>query len=258
MIEEDITKDFQQKVCAEIRLFSEGIDRFRVSTPFTWDDGDHLVIILKLVNSGWKLTDEGHTYMHLTYDIDENDLHRGTRNTIINNVLSAYGVEDMEGELISQVREGEFGNALYSYIQALLKLSDLTFLTRERVRSTFMEDFRELISETVPPERYGFYWHHPQFDSQKIYTVDCRINGDVNPLFVYALPNDDRTRDATIALLQFEKWRLSFRSLAIFENQENINRKVLARFSDVGDKQFSSLSGTNRERIKRYISNSTE
>jgi hypothetical protein len=72
------------------------------------------------------------------------------------------------------------------------------------------------------------------------------------PLFVQALPNDDKTRDATITLLQFEKWGLAYRTMAIFKDQEQINRKVLARFSDVSEKQFSSLS-VNRERIRRYI-----
>ena len=63
---------------------------------------------------------------------------------------------------------------------------------------------------------------------------------------------DDKTRDATITLLQFEKWGVPFRSLAVFENQEDISRKVLARYSDVCEKQFSSLAA-NRDRIKRFI-----
>ena len=73
---EAIEQDFHRKVSQKIRLSGEGIGRFRVFTPFLFDDGDHLAIVLKKEGTRWVLSDEAHTYMHLTYDIEEKDLHR--------------------------------------------------------------------------------------------------------------------------------------------------------------------------------------
>lgn len=254
---ETIERDFHEKVSAKVRLEAEGLDRFRVLTPFVFEDGDHLSIVLKKDQSGWMLSDEANTYMRLTYDIEESDLHKGTRQKIISNALSVFQVEDRNGELMIEVPDGRYGDALYSFVQALLRIADVSYLSRERVRSTFMEDFRALMNEAMPEKRRVFDWCDPERDPRAMYTVDCRINGMRVPLFVYALPNDGKARDATIALLQFEKWGIPFRSLAIFEDQESINRKVLARLSDVCEKQFSSLTA-NRERIGHFLNASIE
>lgn len=249
---EAIQTDFRRKVGDTVRLAEEGVNRYRVFTPFLFEDGDHLAIVIRRDGNRWTLTDEGHTYMHLTYDLDEKDLQRGNRQKIITNALSMFSIEDRDGELLLKVPEERYGDALFSFVQALLKVSDVTFLSRERVRSTFMEDFRSFMEATVPADRRVFDWFDPQHDPEGKYTVDCRLNGMPKPIMVYALPSDDRVRDATISLLQFERWNVPHRSLAVFEDQEEVNRKVLARFSDMCEKQFSSL-GANKDRIGAYL-----
>lgn len=150
---ETIERDFKQKVCDQLRIASEGMDRYRVFTPFLFEDGDHLAIVLKREGEQWILSDEGHTYMHLTYDIDEKDLQRGTRQKIISNALTAFALEDRAGELLIKIPDERYGDALYSFVQGLLKISDVSYLSRERARSTFLDDFRAFISEHVAEDR---------------------------------------------------------------------------------------------------------
>jgi hypothetical protein len=250
---ETIETDFKRKVCEEVRLLPEGVNRYRVFTPFMFDDGDHLAVVLRHEADRWVLSDEGHTYMHLTYQIDEKDFQKGTRQKVITNALDAFSVEDREGELIIPIPDEKYGDALFSFVQALIKITDVAYLSRERVKSTFLEDFRKLLTENLPNDRFSFNWRDQHHDPEGKYLVDCRINGNIpKPIYTFALPNDDKVRDATIALLNFERWNHSFHSVAIFEDHEQINRKVLARFSDICEKQFSSL-GANRDRIVKYL-----
>ncbi|MBD2353767.1 DUF1828 domain-containing protein [Tolypothrix sp. FACHB-123] len=252
MITDAITQEFKRKVCEEIRLLEEGKDRFRVFTPFRFDDGDHLAIVLKKEKENWLLSDEGHTYLHLSYRINPIDLATGTRRELIEYALQEFQVEDRYGELIIRINENEYGNALFSFAQALLKISDINYLSRERVKYTFYEDFRSLIEKNVPKNRYTFEWHDPQHDPDGVYEVDCYINHLKTPLYIYALPNDNKVKDATISLFQFEKWQNNFYPVAIFQDESAISKKVLKKFSKVCEKQFPNFKN-NQEEIIVYL-----
>ncbi len=49
-----IEKQFKQKISDKITLAPEGKERFRIFTPFMFEDGDHLVTLLKKTAIGSK------------------------------------------------------------------------------------------------------------------------------------------------------------------------------------------------------------
>lgn len=252
MNESAIKDDFKNRVSEQIDLELEGESRYRIKAPFRFEDGDHFSIVLKKDANGWYLSDEAHTIMHLSYWLDDLDIGSGNRHEIVQNSLATFGVENRDGEFVIPVVEHRFGDALFDFVQALTKVTDVSFLRRERVRSTFMDDFKNFIQSHVAPERITFDWSDPTHDPKGHYPVDCRINGMPRPLFVYALPSDTRVKDATITLLKFEQWDMQFQSLGIFESQEHVQARTLARFTDVCDKTFSSLTG-NIDRIEHHL-----
>jgi len=246
----DVQEDFKEKVCEEIRLIPEGLSRYVVSHPFTFDDGDHYIIVLKKMGGDWLLSDEGHTIMHLSYE--DIDLRHGSYREIIDNTVSALGLENRQGELVVRIPETRFGDALFSFIQALVKISDIKYLQRERIRSLFMEEFKGFLGEAIQQQYRQFDYYHPERDPQRVYTIDCLLKARARPIFIFGITGDSKCQTATNIIYWWEKQQSLFDVMAIFENQEDINRKVLARFTDVCGRQFSNLP-TNRDRVKGYI-----
>lgn len=265
MNQSEVERAFKESVCDEVELAPEGIDRYLVHVPFTFADGDHYVVLLKRDDGQpacaehadrWVLTDEGHTFMHVSYEVPEFD--RGTRRAIIDRVLAGLGIEDRQGELRLLIPEGRYGDALFSYLQAITRITDVSFLARERVRTTFLEDFQELVQQAATNREVRFGYAHPIHDPERRYPVDARVNGAIGrQILVFAISNDDQCRDATITLYRWESWGERFHPVAIFRDQTEINRVVLARFSDVAERQFSSLE-TARERFQRYLADLLE
>jgi len=240
---QEINETLQQAIGQQVTVELEGNNRFPVLTPFMMDDGDHYNIVLRGQEGqqNWVITDEGETLLHLSYWMDYNSLKKGTRQQVIERVLGQYGIDNRDGELRLEIKYDELSSAIFTFLQALTRVTDITYLSREQARATFLEDFRELLRTTVPEERLTFDYNHPRYDRQRIYTVDALVNHRDVPLYIFAIGSNDRCRDVTINLHTYKTWKIEYQSVAVFEDQKSISRDVLARFSDVADKQFSSL-----------------
>jgi|HubBroStandDraft_1064217.scaffolds.fasta_scaffold65986_2 hypothetical protein len=247
----------REKVSSRVRLLSEGSNRYRVFTPFRFDDGDRFVIVLEQVGSGWVLRDEGHTLMHLSYRVDTADLQTGNRGEIVSNALTEFNVANREGDLVAKATPSDLGDRFFDYIQALSRIADVLLLSRERVRSTFWEDLAKVVKSAVSPSLITPDWFDRNRDPNKNYVVPYRLEAQGRPVLVFGLPSDAVVQVATISLLKFETWGLKSNSVGIYENQEEIGPKTLARFSDAVGKQFSGIE-PNKDRIKSYLQDLVE
>jgi hypothetical protein len=249
----EIERDFEATVCRGVRLLPEGSRRYRVFTPFSFDDGDLLSVVLLGQDHEWLLSDEGSTYMRLSYWLDERAMESEGRHRIIDNALSAGGIEDMNGELVARIQGQQYGGALYSLVQTILRISDVSLQTREQVRATFVDDVGALIERVIPPGKLVRKWHEPKLDPKGHYPVDWLVRGNGHdPIFVFALQTEEKVKDVTIILHQFERWDYKHRTVAVFQQQEGIPIKDLARFTDVAEKSYSTLEG-NENRIEKYL-----
>jgi hypothetical protein len=256
MVSQDIIRAFKESACGEIDLTSSGINRYLVQIPFTFTDGDHYVVILRQEGQQWVLSDDGHTFMHLSYELREMEFEEGNRRKRIDEVLSSYQIENRDGELVLTIPLERFGDALFTFVQAITRITDITFLDRATVKSTFREDFNELVSEKAREagiHGITFGYAHPVDDPQGKYPVDARLIGvTTQQVLVFAVGNDDQCQTATVVLHQWEKWGEHFHSIAVFRDQTEINRQYLARFSDVLDRQLPSLDSA-KDRLQRVF-----
>lgn len=245
-----IESALKSSISKEVVLHREG-SRWLVFTPFRFDDGDSFVITLHSDRSRWYFSDEGHTLMHLSYRMDEATFQKGNRAEIISSTLSQFEVKNRRGILTKDVESNDFGNALYAFVQAIVKVSDISMLSRERVKSTFLEDVDVFLQETVGSQLIK-EWVDKEHDNEARYRVPYAIRTKRSPLWIFPVQNDTSVQDATIVMLKHESWGTVFEGVGIFEQQSTISRDRLARFSDVCGKQFSSLEG-NRDRIREYL-----
>jgi hypothetical protein len=61
----------------------------------------------------------------------------------LTNIIANFGLEEYDGSLSIKIDNEDFGGAFYNYIHALIKITDLSYLSKEIVRSTFYEDFKD-------------------------------------------------------------------------------------------------------------------
>ena len=233
-------------MCAEVKLIPKSDELILVDTPFFFADGDPYQIYIKEMPGGIiRLTDMGHTLMHLSYENEIDKFREGTRSKIVDQIKVETGVEEDNGEYYIDTHLENLGFTIFRLGQALTKMNDLTFLNRARAESTFYEDLQEQLFKIVGEEKVVKDYFFEEMENARDYPIDYRIEGKHAPLFLFGIPNRDKARLTTIILERLWRTKSDFDSILIFSDQGSIPKQDLARLSNAGGEMIASLDAEN-------------
>ena len=240
-----------RRLCEDVMVDQRPDGDLMLHTHFRFPDGDGFPIHLSEAPSGGlRLSDRGHTLMHISYDHDIDVFLEGTRGALLERIVAESGLLQQQGAFCVDTTTERLPDALFQLGQALTRIYDLTFLSRSNVGSTFYDDLADLLGTLVDESKMERDYR-PDVPNAEAYTVDYCIEGRDAPLFLHGVPNRDKARLTTIVLSHYHRHNLPFESIIVFENQQEIPRLDLARLSDVGGDMISSLDA--RDALNRKL-----
>ncbi|MBU1084989.1 MAG: DUF1828 domain-containing protein [Candidatus Beckwithbacteria bacterium] len=246
-LELQITEGFKKAISLTLRR----PNLYQLFVPYYYPDGDMIEIFLTPQDGKTLIIqDMGLTLMRLSYEFS---MESKNKQKIFNEILSQFSAEEKEGNIQIQAPINQIFPYLMQFIQLVTRISDISYLKREIVKSLFYEYFDSFIHEAFDSVRTVVKDYYPEFDQEKQYPSPyALVNGQPkSPICFFPVASDSKCNDATIIIQQYELKKFQPESIAVYENMEVLGRRPVARLSNVVGKQFSTLQG-NQDRITDF------
>lgn len=248
--EDAIRALFCERLCQDVTIERRPDGALMLRTHFRFPDGDGYPIHLsESPTGGLRLSDRGHTLMHISYEHDIDSFLEGPRRVLLERICGESGIEYDDGAFGVDTTPDQLPDAMFTLGQALTRVYDLTLLSRSNVRSTFYADLDQRLSGLIGEDRIRRQYCPPEVPNARAYPVDYCIGGrDEVPLFLCGVPNRDKARLTTITLAHFRRHDLQFDSLVVAQDPTAIPHNDLIRLRDVAGDVVSLESEEDLQR----------
>lgn len=252
MISADLAMTIREQVASEVKVEIESADRFSVSTPLRYSDGDHFgFVFVRNAQGGWNVVDEGEVLIHAGYSgVDLLGRGRAER---FRRTAEFYGLHESDGELILSVPDdNSFGDAVFQFAQASLVLSALSQVPAERTKTAskkFRKELKEVVEMVFP--HVDKRWSDAAIDPHGIHRVDYRIPSAGRELFVFGANSEVSCLRSAVTCLRYRQAEFPFIGVAVYNNEEALPPNSAASLDEVSDRQFSLA--TERDELEAFL-----
>lgn len=195
-----------------------------------------------------RICDKGLTLMKLSYTFE---IDTPKKESILKGIIFQNRCGISDGEIYLDCNSDQFEYAIYQYAHTISKVMNTEILTRETIRSMFIENLRfnlhqvssrleANLSENIAPL--------PDTSLRADYSLER--NGKI--IYLFGINSDTKASKAIISCLNFQKAQIAHNSLAIHENFESLSAFYRTQITNVVDKQFTSLDVFKNEQDRYF------
>ncbi len=207
--------------------------------PILHEDNDMVDIFLQdspLGEGHVRVCDFGMALMRLSYTFDINT---PTRENIFESILTNNRVRNDEGNLYLDTPVAQLNESILQFAGCVQKVCNMRYWGREAVRSAFYEDLNTFVSTDLT--QFRPVANLAPIEDYPVVSVDWNLTHNHRNLYLYGVGGNDKAKSVAISLLEFKKAPLSFISLVVHEDMEELGAREKSYLTRNADKQYPDL-----------------
>ena len=212
---------------------------YQLIVPILHEDGDMIDVYLQGSPRGEdyvRICDFGMALMRLSYTYE---ITTPARQQIFDNILINNGVSNDAGNLYLDAPVGKLQESILQFVGCVQKVCNMRYWSREITRSVFYDDLRDYVTgklRNFSPVADQF--PIPDFPNG----VDWSLSHNRRNFYVFGVRGNDKAKNVTISLLEFQKSKLPFISLVVHEDMEDLGKREKLILTRNADTQYPALS----------------
>ena len=225
--------------------------KHQLVSPILHEDGDMVDIYLQDSPQGLeyvRVCDFGLALQRLSYNYEINT---DSKRKIFNSILFNNGVQNDNGNLYLDSSVDKLYEGILQFAGCVQKVCSMDYWSREIIHSAFYDNLKQFIITELTE-------FHPESDikplgeqkkESSIFKVDWSLKWNKREFYLFGVRGTDKAKDSTVTLLECKKAQLSFISLIVHEDMENLRDKDRIYLTRNADKQYTDLNDFKKESI---------
>ncbi|MDR2771513.1 MAG: DUF1828 domain-containing protein [Clostridiales Family XIII bacterium] len=219
------------------RLQQKSSTKYQLIAPIFHEDGDMMSIFVEEDGNTVRISDNGISLMRLSYTFD---VDTDNKKKQLSAIITAQNADNRNGDLILTVPRSEIYSGVMRYAQMVSQVCNLDILSRETVSDLFYDDLERAIAEHFSKYKFKKDYINPKY---KDLPIDYAFLDFDTPAYLFGAKDTNKANQITICCLSMLRFDVSFKSIAVFNEIDSLNRFARDNLMNVANTVFSNVQG---------------